>query len=358
MNKKLQKAELDSALVKALVEEPHKSYRRLAHEFGISINYLTAVVQKNCDKHGRFEWRPRQLKVKILPYDQVDFGKILEALEGVGSVKRYSVNGRDYGYIPSWQKHQYISPKERRVKSNYPTPPGVQDDDENESAEPQDDSGDAAVPAQTGTGAVPEPAQAVRNGKGMGMERNGKENVGNGNAVVSTGIRNPIPSSMHSSLEQSNPIQSHSQSKPPSTRPRFGSLDEQLDELDELDVHPPAKSSTNKVGAAALRLAKQLYDVLPSSARAQAPKKWQLLWAEDFAGLLNVQEEDAIADIIKDLPHSGKAKYVVRGQTFVEMFEDIEKGVTKFRKAVRDGRIKPEYVPSADDEAFAAELED
>ncbi len=55
MNKKLQKAQLDAALVKALVEDSHKSYLRLARDFGISINYLTAIVQRNnlCRKRGR-----------------------------------------------------------------------------------------------------------------------------------------------------------------------------------------------------------------------------------------------------------------------------------------------------------------
>jgi hypothetical protein len=55
MNRKLQKVELDAALVKALVEESHKSYLRLAVEFGVSINYVTGVVQQNglCRKRGR-----------------------------------------------------------------------------------------------------------------------------------------------------------------------------------------------------------------------------------------------------------------------------------------------------------------
>jgi hypothetical protein len=63
MNKKLQKAELDAALVKALVEETHKSYRQLALEFGISINYVTEIVQKHSlsRKRGRGSpaWRSR-----------------------------------------------------------------------------------------------------------------------------------------------------------------------------------------------------------------------------------------------------------------------------------------------------------
>lgn len=55
MNKKLQKAQLDAALVTALVEESHKSYLQLAHEFGVSINYVTGIVQRNnlTRKRGR-----------------------------------------------------------------------------------------------------------------------------------------------------------------------------------------------------------------------------------------------------------------------------------------------------------------
>ncbi len=55
MNKKLQKADLDAALVKALVEKSHKPYLQLAREFGVSINYVTGVVQRNnlTRKRGR-----------------------------------------------------------------------------------------------------------------------------------------------------------------------------------------------------------------------------------------------------------------------------------------------------------------
>ena len=64
MNKKLQKAELDAALVKALVEDSYKSYLQLAREFGTSINYVTGVVQKNnlSRKRGRGSpaWKQKQ----------------------------------------------------------------------------------------------------------------------------------------------------------------------------------------------------------------------------------------------------------------------------------------------------------
>jgi len=55
MNRKLQKAQLDAALVTALVEETHKSYLQLSREFGVSINYVTGIVQRNnlTRKRGR-----------------------------------------------------------------------------------------------------------------------------------------------------------------------------------------------------------------------------------------------------------------------------------------------------------------
>lgn len=62
MNRKLQKAELDAALVKALGEDSHKAYLQLACEFGVRINYVTRVVQRNnlARKHGRGSpaWKP------------------------------------------------------------------------------------------------------------------------------------------------------------------------------------------------------------------------------------------------------------------------------------------------------------
>jgi hypothetical protein len=55
MNRKIQKFELDAAIATAVVEDSHKSYLRLAGEFGTSINYIVAVVQRNglTRKRGR-----------------------------------------------------------------------------------------------------------------------------------------------------------------------------------------------------------------------------------------------------------------------------------------------------------------
>jgi hypothetical protein len=74
------------------------------------------------DREGRFEWKPRQLKAAILPHDHLDFAKVLDALERSGRVERYTVNGREYGWIRSWKRHQIVNNKER--PSVIPIAPG------------------------------------------------------------------------------------------------------------------------------------------------------------------------------------------------------------------------------------------
>lgn len=78
----------------------------------------------HADKNGRFEWKPRVLKVLIFPYrDGVDFEKLLHELARAGCVQKYTVNGQDYGLIVNWTQHQYISRREADSKFEYPAPP-------------------------------------------------------------------------------------------------------------------------------------------------------------------------------------------------------------------------------------------
>ena len=65
-----------------------------------------------CDAKGRFRWRPRELKTKILPYDPVDMAQVLHALEQAGFILKYVVNEKAYGWIPSWEQHQRINSRE------------------------------------------------------------------------------------------------------------------------------------------------------------------------------------------------------------------------------------------------------
>ena len=75
-----------------------------------------------CDREGRFHWRPKRLKIDMLPYDDVDITEVLEALRTQGFIKKYKRQGEWYGCIPSWSRHQYIN--QREAESDIP---GMQD---------------------------------------------------------------------------------------------------------------------------------------------------------------------------------------------------------------------------------------
>jgi hypothetical protein len=74
----------------------------------------------HCDAKGRFEWRPRQLKLDILPFLPFDMAKTLDLLSCGGLVKRYSVAGKEYGEIASFGKHQRLTGKEATEGEKYP----------------------------------------------------------------------------------------------------------------------------------------------------------------------------------------------------------------------------------------------
>ena len=66
-----------------------------------------------CDREGRFKWRPRTLKKDILPHDEIDFSRVLDALNTGGLIVKYEVDGETYGLVPTFHKHQVINNKER-----------------------------------------------------------------------------------------------------------------------------------------------------------------------------------------------------------------------------------------------------
>lgn len=72
------------------------------------------------DREGRFRWRPRAIKLDVLPYDDIDFAEVMAALERHGFIRKYECDGELYGYIPSWHRHQSIN--QREAKSDIPTP--------------------------------------------------------------------------------------------------------------------------------------------------------------------------------------------------------------------------------------------
>lgn len=77
----------------------------------------------HCDKAGRFLWRPKHLKLDILPFLEFDMADSLAILEKANLVARYNVSGLDYGWIPTFTEHQVIGGKESEAPAKYPEPP-------------------------------------------------------------------------------------------------------------------------------------------------------------------------------------------------------------------------------------------
>ena len=74
------------------------------------------------DREGRFKWEPRRIGVQVLPYDGVDFSRVLDALATRGFVFKYRVGDACFGWIPSFLKHQVIN--NRESESVLPDPDG------------------------------------------------------------------------------------------------------------------------------------------------------------------------------------------------------------------------------------------
>ena len=72
------------------------------------------------DREGRFRWQSRVLKLDVLPFDEVDFGKVLDTLAEHGFIVKYAVGADIFGHIPSWSKHQHVN--QREAESVIPAP--------------------------------------------------------------------------------------------------------------------------------------------------------------------------------------------------------------------------------------------
>jgi hypothetical protein len=136
----------------------HEELFDLELDSGLPIRFAFAGLFTCCDKAGRFKWKPRTLKLAVLPHDEIDFSRVLDALSTRGFIVKYALDGVEYGFIPTWDKHQVLN--NRETESDLPEP--------DESLYISTTSTrDARVDDATGTPV-----------KGKGRERKGKEGEG------------------------------------------------------------------------------------------------------------------------------------------------------------------------------------
>lgn len=110
----------------------HEELYEAERAAGLPLRLAFAGIWTCCDKNGVFPWRPRALKLDVLPYDDIDFAVVLAALEGGEFVSKFKHGGELYGVVPNFRKHQRISGKELQNPAQYPAPEGFQEPPEDE----------------------------------------------------------------------------------------------------------------------------------------------------------------------------------------------------------------------------------
>lgn len=111
------------ARIRTIKPEFFKCYKLYAaeKETGLPLRIAYAGLWTACDKEGRFKWLPEELKLDCLPYDEVDFSRVLDALLTREYIVKYASENNFFGYIPSWKEHQVVNNRESESKLPKPS---------------------------------------------------------------------------------------------------------------------------------------------------------------------------------------------------------------------------------------------
>ena len=84
--------------------------------------FVFAGLWCHSDKNGVFEWKPRTLKLDILPFLPFEMIDTLELLISANQILKFEIEGKEYGIIPTFRKHQRINGKESQEDAKFPLP--------------------------------------------------------------------------------------------------------------------------------------------------------------------------------------------------------------------------------------------
>lgn len=141
----------------------HEELYEAEKETGLPLRVAFIGLFTVADREGRFRWRPRTIKLDVLPHDELDFSRVLDALTTRGFVVRYACDGELFGHIPTFHKHQV--PNNREKASELPEPPG----------NPIDTGGSTRAPRVNdacSTPLFPAPAEGEGEGEGEHIKPN------------------------------------------------------------------------------------------------------------------------------------------------------------------------------------------
>ena len=93
-------------------------------ELDFATRLLFIGIWTEADREGRLEDRPRRLKMALFPADNVDINRMLDDLDHLGFIKRYTVGDVKAIQVINWAKHQ--NPHVKEAKSTIPEMPGLE----------------------------------------------------------------------------------------------------------------------------------------------------------------------------------------------------------------------------------------
>lgn len=84
---------------------------------------LALGLRNEADDYGVFPWDPVQIKMRLLPADDVDVSVLLQELASASLIRPYEVDERKYGAIRNFRRYQ----TPRAPTSKYPLPDSIKD---------------------------------------------------------------------------------------------------------------------------------------------------------------------------------------------------------------------------------------
>lgn len=106
----------------------HEELQDLSQKHGLEIMLVFIGIWTQCDKEGSFLLNPRQLSLDILPFLKINMKKVLDVLGRHKYVLSYTKDGKVYGHIPTFKKHQMIFGSERKYPAKFPEFSGLCED--------------------------------------------------------------------------------------------------------------------------------------------------------------------------------------------------------------------------------------
>lgn len=116
-------------------------------------------IWNECDDKGIFVWSALQLKMRLLPADNIDAAALLEELAAADCVKKYEVAGKNYGAVRNFAKFQ----RPKKPNDIHPTTPLILTYAGHDGPRPTSDEDEVAD--QFPTGGVKSPQMEDEGGK-------------------------------------------------------------------------------------------------------------------------------------------------------------------------------------------------